>query len=123
MLWTKATTRKVGEETELFARSYLEGKGLTHITSNFHSKSGEIDLIFREQNTLVFVEVKYRKSAAFGGPLSAVSQTKQQKLRSTAAFYMQQCGINENSTACRFDVIGLLGPLTKPEVTWLKNAF
>lgn len=113
----------MGEKTELFAQSYLEGKGLTHIASNFHSKSGEIDLIFKEQNTLVFVEVKYRKSPAYGGPLSAVSQSKQQKLRSTAAFYMQQCGINENNTACRFDVIGLIGSMKQPEVTWLKNAF
>ena len=84
---------------------------------------GEFDLIFKDGRTWIFVEVKYRKSSSFGGPLSAVSKSKQQKLKNTAAFYLQQNGINENNTDFRFDVIGLLGSIDDPEVTWLKSAF
>jgi putative endonuclease len=76
-----------------------------------------------EADTWVFFEVKYRRSNSFGGAISAISGQKQQKIRQCAAYYLQQAGLNEYNTSCRFDVIALQGDITNPEITWLKNAF
>ncbi|WP_440874681.1 YraN family protein [Thalassotalea sp. PLHSN55] len=124
MFWTKdKNTVAVGQSLEALAEKYLISQGLTSFTKNFHSRQGEIDLIMREQNTWVFVEVKYRKSNQFGGPLAAVSASKQQKIKQCAAFFLQQQQLNEYNTPCRFDVVALLGQQHQPEITWLKNAF
>lgn len=93
------------------------------LNSKFHCRFGEIDLVMKEQATIVFIEVKYRKNDLFGGAVSAITPTKQQKIIKTAAFYLQQCGLKEYNTACRFDVIAVTGGANYPEITWLKNAF
>ena len=123
MLWTKWTTRQQGNATEKLAQQYLQQQGLTPITTNFSSRYGEVDLIMSDNNCLVFVEVKYRQSAQFGGPLAAVSKQKQTKLIKTSQIYMQQQHLNEYNTHYRFDMVGLLGSLNSPEIIWLKNAF
>lgn len=112
-----------GNSAELFARNYLEQQGLVWQAQNFYNRAGEIDLIMKDGKTLVFVEVKYRKNASYGGPLAAVSSAKQQKIKQCATFFLQQEKLNAYNTDCRFDVVGLLGDLQSPEVTWLKNAF
>lgn len=117
------TTTEIGAITEQVAREYLNDHGLRFITQNFHSYQGEIDLIMQDQDTLVFIEVKYRKAANFGGAISAVSYQKQHKLRRCAAFYLQKSGLNEYNTPCRFDVIALQGKINQLHITWLKNAF
>ncbi len=109
--------------TEHMAATYLQQQGLSILSKNFHSRHGEIDLIMQENDIIVFVEVKYRKSAGYGGAISAVSAKKQQKLKLCAGFYFQQSQLNEYNTACRFDVVALQGDLTQPQITWLKNAF
>jgi len=76
-----------------------------------------------EEETLVFVEVKYRKRKDFGGAISSISQSKQQKIRKCAIFYLQKSGFNEYNTPCRFDVVILQGDINNTEITWLKNAF
>lgn len=73
------TTRSIGQITEEIAAQYLNKQGLTLLAKNVHSRQGEIDLVMKEHDTLVFVEVKYRKNNAFGGAISAVSYKKQQK--------------------------------------------
>lgn len=124
MQWIKKlTTKAIGDSTEALAASYLKAQGLTLATQNYSSKYGEIDLICKDGQTWVFVEVKYRRSAAYGGAISTISSTKQQKLKLCASFYLQQLGINEYNTSCRFDVVALQGDLTQPQITWLKNAF
>lgn len=123
MLWNKQTTKKIGDEHELLACHYLERQGLTIIEQNFHSRGGELDIIAQESNTLVFVEVKYRKNKNYGGAISAISPNKQEKIRRTAQYYMQQAALNEYNTACRFDVIAIEGCGNKAEFNWLKNAF
>lgn len=112
-----------GDEFERLAAKYLEKAGLKLIATNFHSRFGEIDIIMTDCDTLVFVEVKYRKSAQFGSPFAVVSASKQQKIIKTAKIYMQKSGMSEYNTPCRFDVISLLGSPQNPEITWLKNAF
>ncbi len=124
MLWTKKpTTRETGNATETFAANYLVKQGLIIQEKNIHSRMGEIDIIMKDDETFVFIEVKYRSSALFGGAISAISQQKQQKIRKTAAFYLQQCGLNEYNTPCRFDVVALQGNINNLDITWLKNAF
>jgi len=119
----KPSSRDIGQSTETFAAEYLAQQGLIYQDKNQHSRLGEIDLIMIDDNTIVFIEVKYRSSTKFGGAISAISAKKQQKIRKTAAFYLQQCNLNEYNTPCRFDVIALQGNINNPEITWLKNAF
>ncbi len=117
------TTREKGQSTEAIAADYLRSKGLKFKTQNFHSRQGEIDLIMLENDTWVFIEVKYRKNSNYGGALAAISYTKIQKIRRCTAFFLQKHGLNEYNTQCRFDVITLEGDITHPKITWLKNAF
>lgn len=124
MPWTKpVTTRKTGDITERYAGDFLVAQGLIITEKNFTCRLGEIDIIVKDADTYVFVEVKYRASMSFGGAISAISAKKQQKIRKTAAFYLQQCGLNEYNTSCRFDVIALQGNINNLDITWLKNAF
>ncbi|MCW8832459.1 MAG: YraN family protein [Colwellia sp.] len=124
MLWNnKSSTRATGAVTEQLAKQYLLQHGLTFIDENVHCRQGEIDLIMQDGATLVFVEVKYRKSDHFGGAIAAVSLAKQQKIKHCATFYLHKTNLNEYNTPCRFDVIALTGEINQPQVTWLKNAF
>ena len=138
MSWTKfpnkmasphsPTTTAIGKQTECLAEQYLTQQGLVSITKNFHCRQGEIDLIMqeknsKEQNTWVFIEVKYRKNNHFGGAIHAISASKQRKIKHCVAFFLQKSGLNEYNTPCRFDVIAIDGDINRPEITWLKNAF
>lgn len=123
MQWTSKNTKEQGDFSEQKAQQFLIENGLILVTKNFRCKLGEIDLIMNDESTLVFIEVKYRKSSQFGLPCEAVSATKQKKLVNTANYYLQQQGINAYNTDCRFDVVGLAGPIESSNITWLKNAF
>lgn len=124
MLWSKAqTTHKKGQATEAFAQQYLMQQGLIFIDKNVHCRQGEIDLIMKDKQTFVFVEVKFRKNNHFGGAIAAISQAKQNKIKHCVTFYLHKAKLNEYNTPCRFDVIALEGDITQPQVTWLKNAF
>ncbi|GAA6172387.1 YraN family protein [Colwellia sp. KU-HH00111] len=124
MFWNKKqTSHSRGVATESFARQYLIEKGLAYIDSNFHCRQGEIDLIMQDGSTYVFVEVKYRKNSNFGGAISAVSLSKQAKIKHCVAFFLHKAKLNEYNTPCRVDVIALEGDINQPQVTWLKNAF
>jgi len=127
LIWIKPdnkdNTCAIGAKGEDIAANYLMNQGLDEITRNFNCRLGEIDLIMSDQQTLVFIEVKYRKNANFGGAIAAISRTKQTKLQKTANFYLQKQQLNAYNTACRFDVIALDGILHDPTITWIKNAF
>ena len=123
MQWIKGRTRQQGALTEQLALTYLLENNLSHLESNFRCKLGEIDLIMQQGELIVFVEVKYRKSLSFGGPMLAVSKQKQRKLTKTAYYYLQINALNAYNTPCRFDVVTLLGAIDSPEITWIKDAF
>lgn len=124
MLWNKSqTTKNIGQATETFAQQYLMQHGLDFVDKNVHCRQGEIDLVMKDQQTFVFVEVKFRKNNHFGGAIGAVSQTKQNKIKHCVAFFLHKAKLNEYNTPCRFDVIALEGDINQPQVTWLKNAF
>lgn len=85
------------------AVEFLKAKNYTILVRNYHSRFGEIDIIARKQNTIIFVEVKTRKNTAFGFPAEFVDYKKQQKIMKTAQLY-----INDNFNAefdYRFDII------------------
>ena len=124
MPWIKKqTTHDKGIATEEFAKQYLIQQGLLFIDQNVHCRQGEIDLVMKDDQTFVFVEVKYRKNNLFGGAISAVSQAKQKKIKHCVAFFLHKADLNEYNTPCRFDVIALDGDINQPQVIWLKNAF
>lgn len=124
MLWTKAqTSHNKGKVTEDFAKQYLIKQGLIFIDKNVHCRQGEIDLVMKDGCTFVFIEVKYRKNNHFGGAISAISPSKQQKIKHCVAFFLHKANLNEYNTPCRFDVIALEGDINQPQITWLKNAF
>lgn len=108
----------LGGEAELTAATFLQQQGLKLITSNYHCRFGEIDLIMRDGKTLVFVEVRLRSNASFGGAGMSITPAKQQKLARTAEHYLQQHG----STSCRFDAV-LMDKASVQHIEWIKNAF
>lgn len=110
--------RETGKRYENMAAEYLTFAGYEIITHNYRCKCGEIDLIARDREYLVFIEVKYRKNHKMGSPLEAVDIRKQNTIRSVAAVYMYKNGINEN-TPVRFDVVGITGD----DILLIKDAF
>lgn len=119
------SARDRGLDAELACCQYLQQQGLKLLAKNYHGRRGELDLIMRDRNTVVFVEVRYRKNAAFGGALESITSSKQQKLRITAEQYLQQ---ETDLTNGRFDVVAMTGKVQNngPEsytFEWIKNAF
>ena len=119
------SARDRGLDAELACCRYLQQQGLKLLAKNYHGRRGELDLIMRDRNTVVFVEVRYRKNAAFGGALESITSSKQQKLRITAEQYLQQ---ETDLTNGRFDVVAMTGKVqnNSPEsytFEWIKNAF
>ena len=110
--------RRQGNIAEEQASAYLKGKGYKILDRNFFCKVGEIDIIAEDtQKTLVFVEVKQRKTNLFGGGLAAVNKAKQRRITLTAAAYIKKTKINY--TALRFDII----TVTAGVVQQYENAF
>ncbi|MDH5600577.1 MAG: YraN family protein [Gammaproteobacteria bacterium] len=118
------TTREQGEYTEKLAAQYLESKGLKLLERNFYCRFGEIDLVMLDNDSLVFVEVRYRRSNNFGSGAETITSGKQSKLIKTASVYLQQHA-KMNQYPARFDVVSISGPLEagNPELNWIENAF
>lgn len=107
---------------EDFAASFLTKKGLKIIERNFHTRQGEIDIIALDENKLVFVEVKTRKTS-FDVPEESVNEKKQQRIRKIAEAYMVKKEQIEKPT--RFDVIILNfdSKAARWHAKWIRNAF
>lgn len=112
-------SRTVGQHEETRALHYLQQQGLKFITQNYHCKAGEIDLIMQDQETLVFIEVRYRSNSTRGDGLESITPQKQQKIIQSAKHYLQQQRLIDK-VYCRFDVIGIDQP---HDILWLKDAF
>jgi putative endonuclease len=111
----------LGNRAENLALKYLRKRGLRLQERNFRCRYGEIDLVMWDAETLVFVEVRYRKNEDFGGALESVDSHKQAKLRRAAEFHLIQH--KHTDTPCRFDILCLAGSLSGPAYNWIKNAF
>ena len=110
--------RKDGPAAEKLAAEFLQRNGVRLIESNFRSQHGEIDLILRDGDTLVFAEVRLRSNAAFGGAAASITSAKQAKIVRTAQYYLQH---TRSKAPCRFDAV-LLESLDAARVEWIKNA-
>lgn len=117
-------TTSSGRKGEQLAASYLKRKGYAVIANNYRRTHGEVDIIAKDGETLVFVEVKSRKNGAFGNPIDAVNPVKQKRLQFMARQYMAErelCHVN-----VRFDIVEILwGDTAKQAVKihHVKNAF
>jgi len=111
--------KQTGDAWELKARRWLEGKGLRFVAANVRGRGGEIDLIMKDGQTIVFVEVRYRQSSRFGGAAASVTLAKQQKLLQTPHLWLARHNGSFDTVDCRFDVVAFTGNA----IDWLKNAF
>ena len=111
----------IGKEGEKIAAAYLKKNGYRIIEINFRCSIGEIDIVAKEKDDLVFVEVKTRKSIELGYPEQAVGIRKQKKMSQLALWYLQKRKIAD--TNARFDVVAVTLIPEKNEVKLIKNAF
>lgn len=110
--------RAVGGIAEELAVQYLTSNGLIIIERNYRNRFGEIDIIARDGPYLVFIEVKYRKTASAGHPEEAVNYHKMNKICRVSDHY-RLCKGFAYETPCRYDVIAIEGE----HINWYKNAF
>ncbi|MDX1915840.1 MAG: YraN family protein [Methylophilus sp.] len=115
----KLNHNNAGLAAEKIAETFLVNRGLKLVTTNYHCRFGEIDLIMQDGKSLVFIEVRLRTNPRFGSAASSITPQKQQKLINTAQYYIQQHNIN---LPCRFDAV-LLDQNNSAHVDWLRNAF
>ena len=112
-----------GRDAEDQALRHLQQHGLRLLAQNWLCKRGELDLVMLDGDTVVFVEVRYRKQTQWGGALDSVDARKQQKLILAAQFFLQRESRWANHP-CRFDVVAIDSvPGAEPELNWLRNAF
>ena len=116
-------TKAIGDDGESRALAYLQRQGLTLVQRNYrvalgpYARGAEVDLILRERDgTLVFVEVRSRASASFGGALASVGSAKQRRIVRAAQHYLLRLA---TLPPCRFDVVAVQGG----QLSWLKAAF
>ena len=120
---TGVTTKEVGDDGEALALEHLQEHGLTLMRRNYRvakgprARGGEVDLVLRDRDgTLVFVEVRKRRSSAFGGAAGSVSYAKQRSIVLAAHHFLRNFG---SPPPCRFDVVAI----ENGRVEWLKAAF
>lgn len=105
-----------GKEAENRAAAFLQQQGLRLVERNYRCRMGEIDLLMVHGDTLVFVEVRFRRSAGFGGAAASITGHKQRRLIHAAQHYLQQ---QAKQPPCRFDAVLLDGG----KIEWIKDAF
>lgn len=112
----------LGARWEELAEQHLSSAGLRLVARNFHCRLGEIDLVMRTRHQLVFIEVRYRRSATHGSAVETVSYHKQLKIQRAAGIFLsRRPALAEMS--CRFDVVGISGSPGRARIEWLQGAF
>jgi len=116
--------RKIGNKAENLALQYLQKNELELVEQNYLTTMGEIDLIMldKSEESLVFIEVRYRKTQNFGTATDTITSSKQMKIIRTAKHFLLKHS-QFDDLFCRFDVIGLESDLKYPVINWIKNAF
>jgi len=112
----------IGAHFEQRALDCLERAGLKRVESNFRTRFGELDLVMRDGDTLVFVEVRYRRHEQFGGGAASVGAAKRGKLTRAAQGFLQTHP-QLASMPCRFDVVAFDGDADAPSCEWQRAAF
>lgn len=114
--------RATGDPFEQRACAELERAGLKLLTRNYTTRHGELDLVMREGNTIVFVEVRYRRSASHGDAATSVTRSKQLKLILAAQHWLA-AHPRQATLPCRFDVVSYDGIGEAIRQGWLRGAF
>lgn len=118
-----ADRRANGRTAEAAARTLLLKAGLTEIAANAAYRGGEIDLVMRDSTgTVVFVEVRFRRSRAFGGGAASVDAGKRRRIVHAAQRFLQDHPAYAEAP-CRFDVIDADGDPAAPRLDWIRDAF
>ncbi len=113
--------KKLGQAGEQLAADFLKRKGYTIVQRNFRCAAGELDIIARDNDYLVFVEVKTRRNHNYGSPLEAVDFRKQRQICRTALCYLQKHSAEDQNI--RFDIIAITITATKPLIEHITEAF
>jgi putative endonuclease len=108
---------RAGADAEAYAARFLEAKGLRVIARNVRSRFGEIDLVCREGETLVFVEVRYRRSASYGGAAASITAAKRSRLVAACEGYLATL---PSTPPCRIDAVLVQG-VSRDSVQWLRD--
>jgi putative endonuclease len=111
-----------GQHAEQSACHFLEKEGFKLVQKNYRTPYGEIDIIMQDQEALVFIEVRFRKSSKFGSPFETVGPQKQKKIRASAAHFLQRHQKLSNFP-CRFDIVALTEDPKTGAIDWIQNAF
>ena len=114
--------RARGDAVEAAALAHLQARGLQLLARNAQARGGELDLVMLDGSTVVFVEVRYRASAAFGGGVASIDTHKRRKLVHAAQVFLMK-NPRLAQAACRFDVIDASGNPAAPHLVWLRDAF
>jgi putative endonuclease len=113
--------QKIGKKGEAAAVRFLKKNGYKILEQNYRTQLGEIDIIARERQTIVFIEVKTRRSLEYGSPKMAITPKKQRNISMTALYYLK---INNQSHAdARFDVVTVFTEGGQVDIDIIKNAF
>ncbi|NIR28616.1 MAG: YraN family protein [Gammaproteobacteria bacterium] len=119
---SKTLAQRRGRWAEDLACQYLRRQGLEVVARNYRGARGEIDLVMRLRDTVIFVEVRYRERDDYGTGAETVNRTKRGKLLATARQYLQRHDPS-GSHPCRFDVISITRRDDAPRIEWIQNAF
>lgn len=109
-----------GEAAEELAARFLAARGLSILQRNFRCRGGEVDLVCRDGRALVFVEVRLRRNAGYGGAGASITSAKQRRIVLAAEHYLALRGGSDCD--CRFDCI-LLDGLSTAAIEWIPDAF
>ena len=110
-----------GRESESIAVKYLKKQGYKILEQNYRTKLGEIDVIAKDKNTLVFVEIKARRSDRYGNPKWAITPKKKRQMSKVALYYLKVT--RQMDVKARFDVVTVRSMENKPQMDIIKNAF
>ena len=113
--------QKFGKFGEDLAGRYLKKMGYQVICRNYRTRFGEIDIIAKDADTIVFVEVKSRRTSTFGHPKYSITHKKQERISKTALYYLKEN--NQSNCRARFDVVTINAADKKTDVEIIKNAF
>jgi putative endonuclease len=116
-----SSSASAGSLAERAAATFLRDRGYHVLERNFRTRGGEVDLIALDGGTLVFVEVKLRRTLSRGAPIEAVTPLKQARVARAASSYLAFCG--RVFPRIRFDVISVMRTSTRTEITHFKAAF
>ncbi|NVK75351.1 YraN family protein [Marinomonas sp. CT5] len=117
----RKAAKNSGEKAEQTAEDFLLSQGLCFVERNFFCRLGEIDLIFFDQDTYIFIEVRFRANKNHGSAAESIGQSKLKKIRNSAALWLQKN--NKSNSATRFDAILFDEKIDKQHLTWLKAVF